>query len=466
MARAGSRIAKRLETTAMSTTTLGTSGHAAVAQNAADAVYRKVTWRLLPLLFLCYIAAYLDRVNVGFAKLGMQSDLPLSDSIYGLGAGIFFVGYFIFEVPSNIILHKVGAGRWIARIMVSWAVISAATMFVNSVASFYVARFLLGVAEAGFFPGIILYLTYWFPAERRGRATSLFMTAIAFAGIIGGPISGWILHSMGGVNDWKGWQWLFLLEAIPSLVLGVVAWFFLEDRVKDAQWLTPAERELIARDILTEESHKFDDPLLKIVANPKVWISALVYFSLAAGLYGVSFWLPTIIKAMGIKDPLDVGLISAIPWSFGVVAMYLTANSADRRREARWHTAVMCAVGAIGLVISVAAGGNVPAAMTGLTLCTIGIMSALPVSWSTPTSILGGAAAAAGIAMINSIGNLAGFLSPFAIGAIKEATDSTDLGLYMLAAVMVIGGLAELALPKRGTRAQDVQAALHDSHSR
>jgi D-galactonate transporter len=450
MARAGSRIAKRLETTAMSTTTLGTSGHAAVAQSAADGVYRKVTWRLLPLLFVCYIAAYLDRVNVGFAKLGMQSDLPLSDSIYGLGAGIFFVGYFIFEVPSNIILHRVGAGRWIARIMVSWGVISAATMFVNSVASFYIARFLLGVAEAGFFPGIILYLTYWFPAERRGRATSLFLTAIAVASIIGGPTSGWILHSMGGVNGWKGWQWLFLLEAIPSLVLGVVAWFYLEDRVTNAHWLTPAERELIARDILAEESHKLDDPLRKVVANPKVWISALVYFGIASGLYGVSFWLPTIIKAMGVQDPLDVGLISAIPWCFGVVAMYLVAASADRRREARWHTAVMCVVGAIGLVISVMASGSVTVAMIGLTLGTIGIMSALPVSWSTPTSILGGAAAAAGIAMINSIGNLAGFLIPFAIGVIKDATHSTDLGLYMLAALMVIGGLAELALPKRG----------------
>jgi len=434
----------------MSTIPPGTSGHAESSRTAADAVYRKVAWRLLPLLFVCYIAAYLDRVNVGFAKLGMQSDLRFSDSVYGLGAGIFFVGYFIFEVPSNIILHKVGAGRWIARIMVSWGVISAATMLVNSAASFYVARFLLGVAEAGFFPGIILYLTYWFPAERRGRATSLFLTAIAVASIIGGPVSGWILHSMGGVHGWKGWQWLFLLEAIPSLVLGVVAWFYLEDRVNGAQWLTPAERELIARDIATEDSHKVDDPLRKILANPKVWISALVYFGIASGLYGVSFWLPTIIKAMGVEDPLDVGLISAIPWAFAVVAMYLVARSADRRREARWHTAVMCGVGAVGLIISVMASGNVTAAMTGLTLCAIGIMSALPVSWSTPTSLLGGAAAAAGIAMINSIGNLAGFLIPFAIGAIKDATHSTDLGLYLVAALMAIGGLAELALPSRG----------------
>jgi sugar phosphate permease len=414
----------------------------------ADAVYRKVAWRLLPLLFLCYIAAYLDRVNVGFAKLGMLADLNLSNSAYGLGAGIFFIGYFLFEVPSNLILHKVGAGRWIARIMVSWALISAGTMFVDSAATFYLARFLLGVAEAGFFPGIILYLTYWFPAERRGRATSLFLTAVAVAGIVGGPVSGWILHAMGGVNGWKGWQWLFLLEAVPSLVLGVVAWFFLQDRVQDAQWLTPAERALIARDILAEESRKFDEPLARVLANRDVWLSALVYFGIVSGLYGISFWLPTLISAMGVKDALDVGLVSAIPWVFGAVAMVVVARSADRRGEARWHTAGMCALGAAGLVISVAGHGNLLVSMTGLTLCAMGIMAALPVSWSTPTALLGGTAAAAGIALINSIGNLAGFALPFAIGAIKDATQSTDLGVYLLAALMLAAGLIELALPK------------------
>ena len=435
----------------MNTSTLGGAGQAAPSREVLDAnaVYRKVAWRLLPLLFFCYIAAYLDRVNVGFAKLGMQSDLQLSDSVYGLGAGIFFIGYFLFEVPSNILLHKVGAGRWIARIMVSWGVISALTMFVNSVPMFYLARFLLGVAEAGFFPGIILYLTYWFPAQRRSNATSLFLTAIAVAGIVGGPLSGWILHSLDGANGWKGWQWLFLLEALPSLVLGVLAWFYLEDRVKDAQWLTPGERELIARDILKEESQKFDDPLLKVMRNPQVWLSSMVYFGIVSGLYGVSFWLPTIIKQMGVKDPLDVGLVSAIPWAFGVVAMIIVARSADRLREARWHTTIMCFVGAVGLVISVLAHGNVTLAMAGLTLCAVGIMSALPVSWTTPTCILGGTAAAAGIALINSVGNLAGFAIPFAIGKIKETTQSTDYGLYMLAALMVLGGLIELALPRR-----------------
>ena len=436
----------------MSTLAAPSQGQPGQMDSVADAVYRKVAWRLIPLLFLCYIAAYLDRVNVGFAKLQMQQALQFSDSVYGFGAGIFFIGYFIFEIPSNVLLHKVGAGRWIARIMVTWAVLSAATMFVNSALSFYIVRFLLGVAEAGFFPGIILYLTYWFPAARRGRATSLFLTAIAVAGIVGGPASGWILHSLDGVNGWKGWQWLFLLEAIPSLVLGVLAWFYLEDRVKNAQWLTPQERELIARDIAAEESHKADGSLASVLGNAKVWQLAFVYFTVVSGLYGVSFWLPTIIKAMGVTDPLRVGFISVIPWAFGIVAMYLVAHSADARREYRWHTAVSCVAGALGLLVSVAFHADVMLSMAGLTLCTMGIMSALPIFWSNPTSILGGTAAAMGIAFINSVGNLAGFAIPWIIGLIKDATHSTDNGLHMLAALMVLGAIAVLLLEKPASR--------------
>ena len=425
-----------------------TANSQAGGDTVADAVYRKVAWRLIPLLFLCYIAAYLDRVNVGFAKLQMQQALQFSDSVYGFGAGIFFIGYFIFEIPSNVLLHKVGAGRWIARIMVTWAVLSAATMFVNSAISFYVVRFLLGVAEAGFFPGIILYLTYWFPAARRGKATSLFLTAIAVAGVVGGPVSGWILHSLDGANGWRGWQWLFLLEALPSLVLGVLAWMYLEDRVKNAQWLTLEERELIARDIGAEESRKADGNLAAVLADGKVWLLAFVYFAVVSGLYGVSFWLPTIIKAMGVSDPLQVGFVSAVPWLFGIAAMIVVARSADARQEYRWHTAVSAVVGAAGLLISVAFHADVMLSMAGLTLCTMGIMCALPIFWSNPTALLGGTAAAMGIAFINSVGNLAGFAMPWIIGLIKDATKSTDAGLEMLAALMVLGAVAVLALRK------------------
>ena len=427
-------------------------GRPALPDSAADAVYRKVALRLIPLLFVCYIAAYLDRVNVSFAKLQMQQQLGLSESVYGLGSGIFFIGYFIFEIPSNVMLHKVGAGRWIARIMVTWAILSAAMMFVSSPMSFYIVRFLLGVAEAGFFPGIILYLTYWFPAARRGRATSMFLAAIAVAGLIGNPISGWIMHSLSGTAGLQGWQWLFVLEAVPSLVLGVLAWFWLEDRVKNAQWLTLEERELIARDIAAEESHKADGSLGRVLADGKVWLCAFIYFAIVSGLYGVTFWLPTIIKELGIPDPLQVGLIGAVPWAFGIVAMYLMARNADRRHEYRWHTAVSCVASAVGLLVSVAFHGDALLAMAGLTLAAMGIMSALPIFWSNPTALLGGTAAAMGIAFINSVGNLAGFAIPLIIGVIKDRTHSTDPGLDMLAAMMVLGAIAVLILRKPAAR--------------
>jgi len=427
-------------------------GRPALPDSAADAVYRKVAVRLIPLLFLCYIAAYLDRVNVAFAKLQMQQALGLSESVYGVGAGIFFIGYFIFEIPSNVMLHKVGAGRWIARIMVTWAILSAAMMFVSSATSFYIVRFLLGVAEAGFFPGIILYLTYWFPAARRGRATSLFLAAIAVAGLIGNPISGWIMHSLSGVSGLQGWQWLFVLEAVPSLVLGVLAWFWLEDRVKNAQWLTPQERDLIARDIAAEESHKEDGSLGRVLSDGKIWLCAFIYFAIVSGLYGVTFWLPTIIKELGVADPLQVGLIGAVPWAFGIAAMYLMARSADRRHEYRWHTAVSCVASAVGLVISVAFHADALLAMTGLTIAAMGIMSALPIFWSNPTALIGGTAAAMGIAFINSVGNLAGFAIPLIIGVIKDRTHSTDTGLHMLAVLMILGAIAVLILKKPAAR--------------
>ena len=427
-------------------------GRPALPDSAADAVYRKVAVRLIPLLFLCYIAAYLDRVNVAFAKLQMQQALGLSESVYGVGAGIFFIGYFIFEIPSNVMLHKVGAGRWIARIMVTWAILSAAMMFVSSATSFYIVRFLLGVAEAGFFPGIILYLTYWFPAARRGRATSLFLAAIAVAGLIGNPISGWIMHSLSGVSGLQGWQWLFVLEAVPSLVLGVLAWFWLEDRVKNAQWLTLEERDLIARDIAAEESHKEDGSLARVLSDGKIWLCAFIYFAIVSGLYGVTFWLPTIIKELGVADPLQVGLIGAVPWAFGIAAMYLMARSADRRHEYRWHTAVSCVASAAGLVISVAFHADALLAMTGLTIAAMGIMSALPIFWSNPTALLGGTAAAMGIAFINSVGNLAGFAIPLIIGVIKDRTHSTDTGLHMLAVLMILGAIAVLILKKPAAR--------------
>ncbi|WP_321790494.1 MFS transporter [Burkholderia pyrrocinia] len=414
-----------------------------------EATYRKVSWRLTPLLLLCYVVAYLDRVNVGFAKLQMASDLNLSDTVYGLGAGIFFFGYFLFEVPSNIILHKVGARVWIARIMATWGVISILTMFVTTPTMFYVMRFLLGLAEAGFFPGVILYLTYWYPAHRRGRMTTFFMTAVALSGVIGGPLSGFILKAFNGVSGWHGWQWLFLLEGIPSVLVGVLVFFKLDERIAKAKWLTDDEKALLARNVDAEEATKEDLPLGAVMSSPRVWLMALIYFSFVMGLYGVGFWLPTIIKTTGVTDTFMIGLLSAIPYAAAVVAMILIARSADKRRERRWHLAIPAAIGAIGLVLSVIWAHQTALAMLGLTLATIGILTTLPLFWSLPTAFLGGTAAAAGIAMINSIGNLAGFLSPYMMGWLKQATGANDAGMVVLAGFLVLGGLLALSVPKR-----------------
>ncbi|WP_373379470.1 MFS transporter [Cupriavidus nantongensis] len=414
-----------------------------------DATYRKVSWRLVPFLLLCYVVAYLDRVNVGFAKLQMLNDLQFSETVYGLGAGIFFIGYFLFEVPSNVILHKVGARIWIARIMITWGAISAAMMFVTTPTMFYVLRFLLGIAEAGFFPGIILYLTYWYPANRRGRTTTFFMTAIALSGVIGGPLSGWIMQSFNGHNGWAGWQWMFLLEGIPSILVGLWVLAYLDDRIAHAKWLSAEEKALLERNIASEDAHKEDPPIRTVMSSPRVWLMSAIYFCFVMGLYGVSFWLPTIIKQTGVKGALDIGLLTAIPYGCAVVGMVLVAYSADRSGERRWHIAVPALAGALGLLLSVQWHGDTTLAMVALTLATIGILTTLPLFWSLPTAFLAGTGAAAGIALINSLGNLAGFLSPYAVGWLKDLTHSTDSGMYLLAACLVVGAALTLSVPKR-----------------
>ncbi|MFC7299911.1 MFS transporter [Herminiimonas aquatilis] len=413
-----------------------------------NSIYAKVTLRLLPFLFICYVAAYLDRVNVGFAKLNMLNDLQFSETVYGLGAGIFFIGYFLFEVPSNIIMHKVGARVWIARIMVTWSVLSAATMFVTSPTMFYVIRFLLGVAEAGFFPGIVLYLTYWFPASRRGRMNALFMIGIPIAGVVGGPLSGWIMNYFAGVNGWYGWQWLFLLEAIPSLILGVVTFFYLPNSIRASTWLAEDEKKLLEENIAKDGSATKSHSVAGVFTNPKVWLMAAIYFCCMMGLYGISFYLPTLVKASGVKDALDVGLLTAIPYTCGVIATLLVARSADRMRERRWHFAIASALGGLGLFLSTVYGNNVVLALMALSLGTAGMLSTMPVFWTYPSAILSGAAAAAGIGLINSVGNLAGFVSPSIVGWLKDVTGSTNAGMYFVAGALIIGAVLALLQPK------------------
>jgi len=414
-----------------------------------EALYRKVALRLIPLLLACYVVAYLDRVNVGFAKLQMMDQLGFSDTVYGLGAGMFFIGYFLFEVPSNIILHRMGARVWIGRIMISWGLISAAMMFVTTPMMFYVMRFFLGVAEAGFFPGIILYLTYWYPAERRARITAIFMTGIAIAGVIGGPVSGIIMKYTNGIYGWQGWQWMFLLEGLPSVALGLVVIMMLDDRIVHAKWLTEEERALLAQNIAKDEAHKEDESFGRIISSGRVWLCAAIYFSYVMGVYGVSFFLPTIIKSMGHTDVVEIGLISSIPYSVSVVVMLLVARSADRTGERRWHVAIPGVLGAVGLSLSVVLAKDGTLAIAALTLGLSGIMTTLPLFWSLPTAFLAGTGAAAGIALINSLGNLAGFVSPYAVGWLKDATGSTDAGVYMLSVAVVIGVLLTLAVPKQ-----------------
>lgn len=408
--------------------------------------YRRVSWRLIPFLFACYIAAYLDRVNVGFAKLQMLDELQMSETAYGIGAGIFFFGYFLFEVPSNLILHRVGARTWIARIMITWGILSALTMFVTSAGWFYLLRFLLGVAEAGFFPGIVLYLSRWYPASYRGRVMALFMTAVAISGVIGGPVSGWILDRFAGVNGWSGWQWLFLLEALPAVVLGVMVYFYLDDSIEQARWLTEEERALLLARLHAEGTGVEHRSVVETMRNPRVLLLSALYFSFVMGLYGLAFWLPQLIRTLGVQEAWRVGVLSAVPYAVAAVAMVLVALSSDRRGERRWHLAVSALVGAAGLVAAGLFRTQELAGMIAFSVAAAGILAIMPVFWTIPTSFLRGASAAAGIAVINSIGNLAGFLSPYMLGAVTDATGEATMALNVLAGFLVLAAAIAVRL--------------------
>ncbi|MBX5453388.1 MAG: MFS transporter [Acidobacteriia bacterium] len=415
-----------------------------------SATYRKVTLRIVPFLFLCYFAAYLDRINVAFAKLQMLDELKFSEQVYAFGASVFFIGYVLVEVPSNIVLHRVGARLWIARIMITWGLLSGAMIFVRTPLSFYILRFLLGVAEAGFIPGVLLYLTYWYPARWRGRITAIFLTAIPMSSILGGPISGWILKAVSGAHGLSGWQWLFLIETIPSLVLGVVTLFYLDDHVASAKWLNDAEKQLIGRNIADEDRKKEDFSNLSVAfRTPRVWLLGLIYFGIVSSIYLNSFWVPTIIKQTGVADPLAIGLLTAIPYIAAVIAMIVVNASADRLRERRWHTLVPCLATALGFVLVAWAGGGIAMAMVGLVAAVAGALSAQAAFWSLPAAFLGGAAAAAGIALINSLGNLAGFTTNNIVGWLAALTHSNAVSLSVFAALMVLSGLLVLAIPAR-----------------
>ncbi len=411
-------------------------------------VYKKVAWRLVPFLCICYLAAYLDRVNVGFAKLQMLNDLSFSNTVYGIGAGIFFLGYVLFEVPSNILMHKVGARIWIARIMFSWGLIGATMAFVHTPTQFYVLRFLLGVAEAGFIPGVLLYLTYWFPAAWRGRIIALFLAAIPMSNIIGGPLSGWILTTMNGIAEMRGWQWLFIVETIPSVLLGFVVLRFLDDRVENALWLTDDEKARIKHDIDNEANQSaVHVSVMDAMKSARVWLLGVAYFCVASSIYISSFWMPTLIKQLGIDNPIQIGWLTTIPYVVAIVAMIIVNMSADKRAERRWHTAIPCFVAALGLIISGTPGLGIGITMVGLTLAAAGASTSQASFWSLPPMFLTGAAAAAGIALVNSLGNIAGMASTGLVGWMTDLTGSPNSALYLFAVFALIGGLMVLRLP-------------------
>ncbi|GJD77733.1 MFS transporter [Methylobacterium gregans] len=425
-------------------------GAAAPPQDFVEQTYTKVFWRLVPFLMLCYVIAYLDRVNVGFAKLQMSQELKFSETVYGLGAGLFFIGYFLFEVPSNVILHRVGARVWIARIMITWGVISGAFMFVNSATSFYIMRFLLGLAEAGFYPGVILYVTSWFPSHRRARVIAVFMSAIPVSGIFGNPLSGWIMDAFNGAYGLSGWQWMFVIEAIPAVIVGAAVFLYLDNKPADAAWLSEAEKAVIERDIAAEHEGKTESPhsIATVFRNGRIWFMSLIYFAFVTGQYGLTFWMPTIVKASGIQGNLNIGLVSAIPFLFAVFVMILLGRSADRLRERRWHLIVPALLGSVGFIVA-ASTGNTVIAIAALSVAAGGVLTCAPLFWSLPTAFLAGTGAAAGIALINSVGNLAGFASPYVIGALRDSTGSTAAGMYALAAMLVIGAVCVFVTPKR-----------------
>jgi len=416
----------------------------------AARAYRKVFWRLMPFLMLCYVASYMDRVNIGFAKLQMQQELGFSETVFGLGSGIFFLGYFLFEVPSNILMHKVGARVWIARIMITWGLLSAAFIWVKSVPAFYGLRFVLGLAEAGFYPGVILYLTYWFPARWRGRVIAVLMSAIPVSSILGNPLSGWVMDATNGLHGVAGWKWMFVIEAAPAVLIGIATLFWLDNSIAAAKWLDPEEKRVleaaIAEDTRSQASGVHGT--WGAFRDPRVWFMCLIYFCFILGQYGLNFWMPTLIRTAGVKGATAIGFVSAIPYIVTLVMMNIFGFSADRRRERRWHLAIPALIGAVGFVVAPTAP-NVGVAIAALSLAAAGAITCAPLFWSLPTAFLAGAGAAAGIAVVNSVGNLAGFVAPYLIGWAKDATGSAAVGMYIIAGGLVVGAACALLTPAK-----------------
>ena len=413
----------------------------------ADRVYRKITLRLIPFLFLCYVLNYLDRANISFARLQFSQDLHLSDAAFGFGVGLFFVGYMLFEVPSNLYLERAGLRRTLMRIMVLWGIVSTCTAFVSTPAQFYAARVLLGVAEAGFFPGIVLYFTYWFPSARRARVTSIFLTAICVSGVVGGPLSGWIMHFMDGAQGMRGWQWLFVLEGFPSILVGLCAWFYLTDRPGDATWLTDAEKQLIEHHLALERETKKNrqqGSIMVALRDKKFYFVAFGYFSVPWASNVAHIWAPSIIRKSGVENLWYVGLLSSIPYIVGAVVMIAIGLHSDRKLERRWHFGLSSALAAFGTVCLPLAANNWVLSVLFLSITTAGYLGMLSLFWTIPPAYLSTSVAASGIGLISSLGQFGGISAPVVIGAASTHLGSTTMGMLAVALVSLLGGLAIL----------------------
>ncbi len=425
------------------------------AAGELDATYSKIAKRIIPFLILLFVMAWLDRVNVGFAKLQMLDDLGLSEAVFGFGAGIFFAGYLLFEIPSNLYLEKTGARRTLSRIAILWGAASTSMIFVTNATGFYVLRFLLGAFEAGLYPGVILYLTYWFPTTRRAHMTGLFMTAVPLAGIIGGPISGWIMSTMGGKSGLANWRWIFLLEGIPTILIGFVTLFVVVDTPDQARWLTDREKRLVLEDLEKDRDragprrHGFAEAL----RLPQVWLLTLIYFCLVSANPTLGFWGPTIIRGIGVQSNMMIGLLSAVPYVAAMVAVVLVGRSSDRMLERRYHCALSCLAAGVGLILIGVFSNSPPLAFAALVLAVAGVLSAFAPFWQMPTMLLTGAAAAGGIALINSIGNLSGWLGPSVVGWFMDLTGKTSTGLHVVAGLEVLAAvLIVLFIPLESKR--------------
>jgi MFS transporter, ACS family, tartrate transporter len=423
-------------------------------------VVSKVTRRLIPFAFICYVVAYIDRVNVGFAATVLQRDLGLTDSQYGYGAGLFFLGYCFFEVPSNLILDRVGARRWIARILIGWGIVSMGMVFVRDVNTFYLARILLGLAEAGFFPGIVLYLTYWIPAADRARTGALFMMAAPVAIIVGAPISNRLL-ALDGALGLRGWHWLFLIEGLPAVVLGIFALRALTDRPRDATWLSDGEREWLTRTMDQENARRAatgHTSLVRSLRSGRVWLLCSVYFLNTVVTYGIFLWLPKILtEAAGGRQSFGLSVMTALPFCAALVAMFLVGRHSDRTGERKYHVAACTMTAAAGLLLAVAFRGNLWLVVLSFTLSQVGQRSVQGVFWAIPPIFLGGTAAAACIGLINAIGNLGGWVGPSVMGMLRDATGTYSRGLLVLAAALVIETIIviSLRLPARDPGLED-----------